>query len=161
MDLVIRRFRDEDIDEVYAVQREAYRPLYERYRDDATSPYMESRETVFAKYRRPGTDGYVFLLDGAMVGAVRVNVRANERVARISALCVLPSCQGRGIAQQALKHIEALYPDVAMWNLDTIAQEQGNCHLYEKLGYVRTGKTEQINGQMTLVYYEKHAPSVF
>ena len=39
--------------------------------------------------------------------------------------------------------------------LDTILQEKGNCCLYEKLGYHQTGKTEQINDKMTIVYYEK------
>ena len=34
-------------------------------------------------------------------------------------------------------------------------QEEGNCHLYEKLGYYRTGHTEKINDVMTLVFYRK------
>lgn len=43
-------------------------------------------------------------------------------------------------------------------DLDTIHEESGNCHLYEKLGYVRTGQTEQLMENMTLVYYEKRKP---
>jgi len=39
--------------------------------------------------------------------------------------------------------------------LDTILEEAGNCHLYEKIGYMKTGKTEVINEKMTLVFYEK------
>lgn len=39
--------------------------------------------------------------------------------------------------------------------LDTILQEKGNRYLYEKLGYRQTGKTEQINDKMMIVYYEK------
>jgi hypothetical protein len=39
--------------------------------------------------------------------------------------------------------------------LDTILQEAGNCYLYEKLGYKKTGKTEKINDKMDIVYYEK------
>ena len=41
------------------------------------------------------------------------------------------------------------------WKLDTILQEKGNCYLYEKLGYHKTGKTEIINDKMTIVFYEK------
>lgn len=33
---------------------------------------------------------------------------------------------------------------------------QFNCHLYEKLGFVRTGKLQDINDRMTIVYYEKN-----
>lgn len=41
------------------------------------------------------------------------------------------------------------------WELDTILQEEGNCYLYEKMGYHRTGKTVAINDKLTLVFYEK------
>ena len=39
---------------------------------------------------------------------------------------------------------------------DTILQEEGNCYLYEKLGYKRTCKIENINERMDIVYYEKN-----
>ena len=42
------------------------------------------------------------------------------------------------------------------WKLDTILQEEGNCHLYEKLGYKRTGLVEKVNERMDIVYYEKN-----
>ena len=42
-----------------------------------------------------------------------------------------------------------------MWQLDTIAQEEKLRHLYEKMGYRRIEKTEQIKAGMELVYYEK------
>ena len=41
-------------------------------------------------------------------------------------------------------------------SLDTILQEEGNGYLYEKLGYKRTGKIENINERMDIVYYEKN-----
>ena len=89
------------------------------------------------------------------VGAVRINTDGAGR-GRVSALCVLPEHQGKGIAQTALLEIERLHPDIDTWFLDTILEEPGNCHLYEKIGYVRTGQTEQIKENMTLIYYEKH-----
>ena len=46
----IKKFEAPDIDAVFAVQRAAFEPLYLKYRDDETSPYLESRETVFHKY---------------------------------------------------------------------------------------------------------------
>ena len=33
--------------------------------------------------------------------------------------------------------------------------QKGNRYLYEKLGYHQTGKAEQINDKMTIVFYEK------
>lgn len=154
MEIVVSRFRACDIDTVYKIQRAAFRPLYDQYHDDGTSPYLEDKETVLRKYTREGTVGYLILCDGTAAGAVRVSTD-DDNSARISALCVLPEYQGRGISQRALLEIEKRHPGVERWFLDTILQEAGNCHLYEKLGYKRTGKTEMINEKMTLVRYEK------
>ena len=151
----IRVFQKSDIDTVFALQQAAYKPLYEKYRDDATSPYLESKDTVFQKYTREGTTSYLFLREGVPVGAVRITVFPESKRGKVSALCVHPQYQEQGIAQQALLAIERLHPEVERWFLDTILQEKGNCHLYEKLGYTRTGSTEEINDRMTLVSYEK------
>ena len=153
MNITIRRFQPGDLDTVFAIQRAAFLPLYEKYHDDATSHYMERKETVLRKYMRPGTTGYVFFADGIAVGAVRISTDTGR--GRVSALCVLPEHQGKGIAQTALREIERLHSDIVTWHLDTILEEAGNCHLYEKIGYVRTGQTEQLKENMTLVYYEK------
>ena len=139
----------------YKIQRAAFKPLYEKYRDDDTDPYLESKENVLRKYMREGTSGYIFIADTKPVGAVRINIDELNRSGRISALCVLPQYQCMGIAQYALLEIERRHPDINKWSLDTILQEAGNCHLYEKLGYRRNGKTEAINEKMTLVFYEK------
>ena len=155
MKIAVSRFKECDIDTVFEIQRTAYKPLYEKYHDDSSNPYMERKETVLRKYTRAGTSGYLFILDGAAVGAVRVDIDDINRRGRVSALCVLPQYQGRGIAQAALLEIESLHPDVERWVLDTILEEAGNCHLYEKIGYKKTGKTEAINERMTLVFYEK------
>ena len=155
MKIAVSRFKECDIDTVYEIQRTAYKPLYDKYHDDSSNPYLESKETVLRKYTRAGTAGYLFLLDGTPVGAVRVSIDDINRLGRVSALCVLPQYQGRGIAQTALTEIEGLHPDVERWVLDTILEEAGNCHLYEKIGYKKTGKAEVINERMTLVFYEK------
>ena len=47
------------------------------------------------------------------------------------------------------------YPETTTWKLDTIKQEEGNCHLYEKCGFVRVGQERMINEHMTLVDYER------
>ncbi|MBR1384640.1 MAG: GNAT family N-acetyltransferase [Ruminococcus sp.] len=156
MEISISRFRDHDLDTVYEIQRAAYKPLYDKYRDDKTNPYMESKETVFRKYTRAGTVGYIFFADGVPCGAVRINIDEVSKIGRVSALCVLPEFQGRGIAQNALLEIERMHADINKWCLDTIQQEPGNCHLYEKLGYKKTGKTETVSEKMTLVFYEKN-----
>ena len=155
MDIRVSRFRECDLDTVFEIQRAAFKPLYQKYHDDSSSPYMESKETVLRKYTRSGTLGYLFFIDATAAGTVRVTIDDVNKSGRVSALCVLPEYQGRGIAQTALLEIERLHPHVERWLLDTILEEAGNCHLYEKIGYKKTGKTEVINEKMTLVFYEK------
>ena len=73
----------------------------------------------------------------------------------MSPIFVLPEYQGRGIAQAVFQLIEKRYYDARIWELDTVLQEAGNCYLYEKLGYKKTGKRQIVNSRMTLVSYEK------
>ena len=153
----IIEFKANDIDTVFEIQQAAYKPLYEKYHDDDTNPYMERKEITLQKYTRTGTKGYIFYKDDVPVGSVRINLDSENSSARVSALGVMPKYQGQGIARKALLEIERIHSDVEKWCLDTILQEEGNCHLYEKIGYKRTGKVERINEKMTLVYYEKES----
>ena len=73
---------------------------------------------------------------------------------RISPIFVLKEHRGKGLAQAAIAAVEKIHGS-NNWKLDTILQEKGNCHLYEKMGYHRTGKMEMINDRMTIVDYEK------
>ena len=106
------------------------------------------------KFLLDNTCGYVFVEDDEIVGYVRVKLYP-EGTHKISTLSVHPKHQNKGFAQQALAEIERIHSDTTRWFLDTILEEAGNCHLYEKMGYKRTGKTVQINDKMTLVFYEK------
>lgn len=93
-------------------------------------------------------------MDKANVGAIRV-VKVENRIYRVSPIFVLPEYQGRGIAQKVFELIEAIYSDAIEWILDTMLQEKGNCYLYEKLGYRKTGEIKVINDKLTIVFYSK------
>lgn len=45
------------------------------------------------------------------------------------------------------KIIEEMYKPKNGWILNTILQESGNCHLYEKIGYRKTGEIGKIINQ--------------
>ena len=70
-------------------------------------------------------------------------------------ILILPEYQNKGLAQQAIKKVEALYPEAEYWRLDTIAQEDKLCHLYSKMGYQKTGEIEHIKDGMDIVFFEK------
>ena len=72
----------------------------------------------------------------------------------IGPLFVLPRYQNQGLGYAAIQKAFAMFPGVKVWRLDTILQEPGNCHLYEKCGFVRTGEESVVNDRMTLIDYE-------
>ncbi|WP_051207905.1 GNAT family N-acetyltransferase [Butyrivibrio sp. AE3006] len=95
------------------------------------------------------------MADSERAGVVRVIDKADGSRKRISPIWIMKEYRNMGLAQQAFLEIERIY-GADNWCLDTILQEKGNCHLYEKMGYHRTGKIEKINEQMDIVFYEKN-----
>ena len=141
----------DDAQELWQMQKEAFAQLLERYRDYDTSPASEPLERTVQRL----SDGssFSFIVNGGeKVGAIRI-VTGGERN-RISPVFIMPQHRGKGLAQAAIALAEQLHGGRG-WELSTIAQEAGNCHLYEKLGYRRTGQVQAINERMDLVFYEK------
>ena len=155
MEIMLRRAEEKDAPVLWDMQKRAFSPLLEKYQDYSTNPACESIEKIIDRLHQPHTDYYVICTEKGEAGGVRV-VRRRDGRCRISPLFVTPEYQRQGIAQAAMRRLEEIYPGV-QWELNTILQEQGNCHLYEKLGYRRTGEYECVNEKMTLVYYRKLA----
>lgn len=89
------------------------------------------------------------------VGAIRVvDKKEAGKAKRISPIFIMKEYRGKGYAQEAMRAVEEIHGEND-WELDTILQEKGNCYLYEKMGYYQTGKTEEINERLTLVFYKK------
>ena len=78
-----------------------------------------------------------------------------ENINWISPIFIIPEYQNKGIASKVIEKLFELYPNTIEWRLDTIKQEDGNCHLYEKCGFIRVGEETVINEKMTLVDYVK------
>ena len=155
MEINLVRADLDDAKEIHAMQIAAFRELLEKYQDFETSPASESVEKVDARLRQDVTSYYFICVGQTKVGAVRVvDWKEYGKNKRISPIFIMPEFQGRGIAQKALRLCEEAHGS-GNWELDTILQEPKNCHLYEKMGYRRTGKTEVVNDRLTLVFYEK------
>ena len=155
MTITLKKAAREDIETIWRMQVEAFTELLARYRDYDMSPAMESFETVMAKFEQPWTT-YYFIVHGDMVvGVVRVVNKNDGSRKRISPIWIMPEYRNKGYAQQAMIELEKMY-GANYWCLDTILQEKGNLHLYEKMGYVQTGKVEHINDRMDIVFYEKN-----
>lgn len=155
MGVVLRQAVREEIEMIWKMQTEAFRELYEKYQDTETSPATEPVEKVRNRFEMPGSV-YYFIEDGDVtVGVIRIVDAKDGSRKRISPLWIMKEYRGRGYAQQAILEAERIYGD-DNWALDTIMQEEGNCYLYEKMGYHRTGLTRKINDNMDIVFYEKN-----
>ena len=51
---MIKEVNEKDIDIVFQIQQAAYKPLYDKYHDDDTSPYMERKEVTLQKNTKKG-----------------------------------------------------------------------------------------------------------
>lgn len=144
-----------DAPELHAMQVAAFQELFEKYQDFDTSPANESAEKVESRLRQEFTYYHFIYFGSYKAGAIRIiDTKEPGETKWISPIFILPEFQGQGIAQKAIRLCEELHGSKG-WTLATILQEQKNCYLYEKLGYVKTGKTEIINQKLTLVYYKK------
>ena len=139
---------------IWEMQKIAFAELLERYQDFDLNPGNEPLEKVQWRLSLPATYFYFIQADGVNAGAIRIIDHHDESPKKISPLFVMPEYRGMGMAQAALQTAEAIYGS-DNWRLDTILQEKGNCHLYEKMGYHQTGETKVINDKMTLVFYAK------
>ena len=150
----LRKAKAEDIEKIWKMQIEAFRALLEKYQDYDLSPAAEGIDKIRARYEQPWTTYFFIEAEGNDVGVIRVVDRKDGSRKRNSPIFIMPEFRGRGYAQKAMLAIEEMYGS-DNWCLDTILQEKGNIHLYEKMGYHRTGKIEHINERMDIVFYEK------
>ena len=155
MDIKLIAAEFDDLDTILQMQKEAFSELYAKYQDTETSPVTENYEDILFRFNQPETTYYFITANDEKVGVIRVEDHKDGVTRkRISPIFIMPEYRNQGYAQQAIKEAERIHGE-RHWKLDTILQEKGNCYLYEKLGYHQTGKTEQINKKMTIVYYEK------
>lgn len=153
----LEEVKPEELKQLHDMQKESFMPLYEKYHDDG-SPAIEPFEKVQARAFQDYRKYYFIVKEGARVGALNVGYKPWEEdktILYISPIFVLPKYWNKGYGYTAIQKVFEMHPEATEWRLDTILQEKGNCHLYEKCGFVRTGEEHVINENMTLIDYVK------
>lgn len=145
-----------DADVLVAIQRKAFKRLYDIYHDDG-NPYLRGSDEIIRWLKRPNCKVFRIHADGVLVGGVaaweRNGLPGEYYLARVY---ILPEMQNKGIATQAVLLCEAEFPNASRWTLDFPADQDANRRCYEKAGYLDTGETrEQSEGKITLALYEK------
>ncbi len=146
---------ENNAEEIWAMQKEAFAELLNKYQDFDTNPGNEPLEKVMTRLNQPFTYFYFIVLNGKKIGAIRVvDKKSDNEVKHISPLFIMPKYRNCGYAQEAIILAEQIH-GCCDWEIDTILQEATNCRLYEKMGYRKTGKIKKINSNLTLIYYKK------
>ncbi len=153
--IVIVKADAKDCDKLWSMQIEAFADLLAKYQDYETSPGNETKERVEARLLEDFTYFYYIFDGNDLVGAVRVVDKQDGSRKRVSPIFIMKEFRKKGLAQKTFEEIEKIH-GTDNWELATILQEVGNCHLYEKLGYKKTGIIENVNEKMDIVYYEKN-----
>ena len=155
MEITLVRANIQDAENLWKMQIVAFQDLYAKYQDPETSPATETLDKIIMRLEQPFTHYYFIDVNGINVGAIRVvDTKEANKSKRISPVFIMKEFRGKGYAQQAIQLAEEIHGSSG-WELDTILQEKGNCHLYEKLGYKQTGETKIVNERMTLGFYHK------
>ena len=155
MEIILEKATIENADKIHQMQIKSFKTLLDKYKDYDTNPGNENVDRIIARINQKETDFYIIKFQNVSVGAIRVLKLEDGKLCRVGPIFILPEYQNKGIAQNVFEIIEKKYKPQNGWILSTILQEKGNCHLYEKIGYRKTGKIENINENMDIVYYEK------
>ena len=151
--ITLKKAVREDLELIYSMQLKAFAPLYEKYRDTETSPAAEPFERTLQRFASSSITYYLILRGKIIIGSIRVRKQGQTYI--LVQILILPEYQNKGYAQEAIRKVESLFPDAVSWRLDTIAQEKKLCHLYQKMGYRKTGETEHIKDGMDIIFFEK------
>lgn len=155
MEVILERAIEFDAESIFNIQVQAFKPLLEKYKDYKTNPANETIDKVITKINHPNGRFYKILVNRTLVGAIFVFWKEKTTQFWISPILILHSYQGKGIAQKALILIEGMFLQATSWELATILEEERNCYLYEKMGYIQAGLKKKLNDHTTLVYYKK------
>ncbi|MBS4178348.1 GNAT family N-acetyltransferase [Lederbergia citrea] len=155
MEIKLEKATDADAKSIFDIQIKAFMPLLEKYKDYETNPANETIDRVIMRINNPDGGFFKILVDEILVGAICVYWKAGTTQYWISPMFILPAYQGRGIAQKAMRLVEKMFPQATSWELATILEEERNCYLYEKMGYIKTDLSKKLNERTTLVFYKK------
>ncbi|QUI25210.1 GNAT family N-acetyltransferase [Vallitalea pronyensis] len=99
---------------------------------------------------------FKILKKGQVIGGIMVFNHHNGTYT-LGSIFIDPAYQNKGIGQQTIRLIEAKCPDATTWKLDTPYRSYRNHHVYEKMGYVKTGEVmpNKKNPEFKLFLYEK------
>ncbi|MEZ4524965.1 MAG: GNAT family N-acetyltransferase [Desulfobacterales bacterium] len=150
----IEKAEKQDLPDILALQKTAYKSEAEIYKDFSIQPLRQTIEETEKEW-----ESHIFLKavdeHGDIVGSVRA--AAENGVCFVGKLMVHPEFQNKGIGKSLMAAIENQFKDSDFFELFTGSKSRKNIALYEKLGYSPV-RRENIREDFGLVYLRKEHP---
>jgi N-acetylglutamate synthase-like GNAT family acetyltransferase len=148
----IEKASSKDIEEIYSLQRRAFKQEAELY----NKPDIEPLTVTLEETRREFEDAVFLKMTeaGKIIGSVRANVKGGTCLVR--KLIVEPGLQNRGYGRALMEAVEKECAGCTRFELYTGHKSENNKHLYKKLGY-NIIETKTMPDGAVLVYMVKPA----
>ncbi len=107
-------------------------------RDDRMEEGEEviSRKTIERSMNGERAETYRIVCDGNVVGGLILQIDQQQAKGELEILFVNPEAHSKGIGQAAWKAVEAMHPEIRVWETITPYFEKRNIHLYvNRLGF--------------------------
>ena len=107
-------------------------------RDDRTEEGEEviSRKTIERSMNGEHAETYRIVCDGNVVGGLILQIDRQHAKGELEILFVNPEAHSKGIGQAAWKAVEAMHPEIRVWETITPYFEKRNIHFYvNRLGF--------------------------
>ena len=107
-------------------------------RDDRTEEGEEviSRKTIERSMNGEKAETYRIVCDGIVVGGLILQIDQQHAKGELEILFVNPEAHSKGIGQAAWKAVEAMHPEIRVWETITPYFEKRNIHFYvNRLGF--------------------------
>lgn len=161
MNISIKATQENEALELCNIQKAAFFPLYEKYRDDG-NPYLRGVEDIVNRLHSDFFRYFTVFLEEEIVGGVLYKCKGKtpfvdnleEGQYYLQRIYIKPDYQCKKIAQTAILLCEEKL-DANSFLVDFPYDLIKNKRCYEKVGFIDTGKRLQVQEGLILACFEK------
>lgn len=149
MDISVRKAEIQDISVINKIQKSAFKDSYDKYK---FCPAYEATDEQIESYFEKAYV-YKIVMDDMIVGSIFI-YKMGENHYELDTITINPQYLNLGLGTKVIGLVEEIHSDALIWTLQTPEKDNGNRHLYEKLGYKQIG-IKNINEYLNLIQYKK------
>jgi GNAT superfamily N-acetyltransferase len=142
----------QDAPAILDLQKLAYQSEAAIYNNYAIPPLTQTLEELTVDFEKQVVLKAV--IDGKIIGSVRGYLK--DGICCIGRVIVHPEFQNQGLGSRLMGAIENRFSQAKGYELFTGEKSARNLYFYQKLGY-QIFRTERPEGQVPMVYLEKHS----